>query len=116
MAARGSRGRRWLAVVALGSLTGIVLGGMLLRADMRPEAPPRLPSWLMLDAESDEAMPDDVVIREDLQRAIELRRRERFDRVLDARDPGELIEHATLTETVFERRTIGIDALFVVGD
>jgi hypothetical protein len=56
------------------------------------------------------------VLRADLERAVDLRRRERFDRVLDAREPGELIEHATLTEGVFERKAIGIDALFVVGD
>jgi len=44
------------------------------------------------------------------------RRREDFDRVLDARDPGELIEHATLTEAMFETAPIAIDALFIVGD
>src|SRR5207245_1809614 len=44
------------------------------------------------------------------------RRREFFDRVLDARDPGELVEHATLTEAALDRHKLGIDALFVVGD
>jgi Di-haem oxidoreductase, putative peroxidase len=60
--------------------------------------------------------PDDEVLREELARAIDLRRRESFDRMLDAREPGELIEHATLTEEDFDRRTLGIDTLFVVGD
>lgn len=61
-------------------------------------------------------IPDDGVLREQLDEAIELRRREDFDRMLDARDPGELVEHATLTEVDFDLRPIGIDTLFVVGD
>ena len=43
-------------------------------------------------------IPDDVVLFEQLERAVDLRRREDFDRMLDARDPGELVEHATLSE------------------
>jgi hypothetical protein len=84
----------------------------------RPEAtaatnaPPWTASWWRYD----EAVPDDMALREDLERAIELRRREHFDRVLDARDPGELIEHATLLEAVFEQRAVSIDTLFIVGD
>jgi hypothetical protein len=62
------------------------------------------------------AVPDDVVLAQDLERAIELRRREDFDRMLDARDPGELVEHATLSEQALDRRVLGIDSLFVVGD
>src|SRR5262249_39130810 len=65
---------------------------------------------------ADLAVPDDVVLAQDLERAIELRRRENFDRMLDARDPGELVEHATLSEQALDRRTLGIDSLFVVGD
>ena len=64
----------------------------------------------------DTAIPDDTVLLEQLERAVDLRHRERFDRVLDARDPGELVEHATLTDGVLDRHTFGIDALFVVGD
>ena len=64
----------------------------------------------------DVTIPDDNVLREELQRAVDLRNREHFDRVLDARDPGELIEHATLPEAVLDRNTLGPDALFVVGD
>jgi hypothetical protein len=62
------------------------------------------------------AVPDDAVLLEQLEDAIELRRREDFDRVLDARDPGELIEHATLTDVDFDHRILGIDTLFIVGD
>jgi hypothetical protein len=62
------------------------------------------------------AVPDETVLLEQLQEAIELRGREDFDRMLDARDPGELIEHATLTEVDFDHRTLGIDTLFIVGD
>ncbi|HYC00079.1 MAG TPA: di-heme oxidoredictase family protein [Candidatus Limnocylindrales bacterium] len=61
-------------------------------------------------------VPDEPLLREQLEDAVELRRREDYDRTLDARDPGELIEHATLNEIDFDRRTLGIDTLFVVGD
>lgn len=59
---------------------------------------------------------DDVLLVEQLARAVDLRRREDYDRMLDARDPGELAEHATLTDVDFEHRRLGIDTLFVVGD
>ncbi|MFN2375877.1 MAG: di-heme oxidoredictase family protein [Candidatus Binatia bacterium] len=59
---------------------------------------------------------DDTVLMELLSEAIELRRREDFDRMLDARDPGELIEHARLNEADFDNRKLGIDTLFIVGD
>ncbi|MBI5504442.1 MAG: hypothetical protein HY899_06550 [Deltaproteobacteria bacterium] len=59
---------------------------------------------------------DDPLLLEELEKALDLRMREDFDRVLDARDPGELIEHATLTDVDFDHRTLGIDTLFIVGD
>ena len=62
------------------------------------------------------ASADDIMLREQLEKALELRRRETFDRVLDARDPGELIEHATVSEVALDRHKLGIDGLFVVGD
>ncbi|MBI3769187.1 MAG: hypothetical protein HY271_11970 [Deltaproteobacteria bacterium] len=62
------------------------------------------------------AIPDDTVLQEQLEKSVDLRRRETFDRVLDARDPGELVEHATLTDAALDRHILGIDALFVVGD
>jgi hypothetical protein len=62
------------------------------------------------------AAPEDTVLLEQMEEAIELRRREDFDRMLDARESGELIEHATLTEVDFDHRKLGIDTLFVVGD
>lgn len=61
-------------------------------------------------------IPDDTILQEQLDEAIELRRREMFDRFLDARDSGELIEHATLNEADFARRKLGVDSLFIVGD
>jgi hypothetical protein len=67
-------------------------------------------------ATDDTAIPDDTVLLEQLEEAIDLRRREDFDRMLDARDPGELIEHATLNETHFELRPLDVESLFVVGD
>jgi len=69
-------------------------------------------------ADGGDAIPvtDDTTLAELLDEAIELRRREDYDRMLDARDPGELIEHATLTDLDFEHRKLGIDTLFIVGD
>lgn len=115
MTSVAKRRRRWWRVAALAGVLGLatVIQGYERAEDERPEGLP----WL-LDPRlaPDTAIPDDVLLRADLERAVDLRVREHYDRVLDARDPGELIEHATLTETVFERRTIGIDALFIVGD
>ena len=64
----------------------------------------------------DSGVPDDAVLLEDLTRALDVRRREDFDRMLDARDPGELVEHATLTEVDFDHRTVTGETLFIVGD
>jgi hypothetical protein len=65
---------------------------------------------------ADLAVPDDVVLAKDLERAVELRQREKFDRTLDARDPGELVEHATLSDAALDRNILHADALFIVGD
>lgn len=74
-------------------------------------------AWEALLAADDTRVPDEPVLTEQLEEAIELRRREDYDRVLDARDPGELIEHATLSEKDFEHREgIDIETLFIVGD
>src|SRR5262245_52970638 len=61
-------------------------------------------------------IPDDTVLLEQLQYAVDLRSRENFDRMLDARDPGELVEHATLSDAALDRNILHVDALFVVGD
>lgn len=109
------RRRRWRVALLGGVLAGTLAGGAWLRADP-PPAPYEHPPWMASWSRYDEAIPDDVVLREDLERAIDLRRREHFDRVLDARDPGELLEHATLNEYVFEKRGVNVDTLFIVGD
>jgi hypothetical protein len=85
-----------------------------LEAGRRPgaDAKPADAAWRTAET----AIPDDVVLLEQLERAIDLRRREDFDRMLDARDPGELIEHATVSEVGLDRGVLGIDSLFVIGD
>jgi mono/diheme cytochrome c family protein len=93
-----------------------VLGGVWLarrttRAHDVPVPPP--PAAFTI---SDTNVPDDPVLLGQLERAIDLRRREDFDRMLDARDPGELVEHATLSDRALDRKVLGIDALFIVGD
>ena len=67
-------------------------------------------------ATDDTALPDDNFLRVQLEKAVDLRRREDFDRMLDAREAGELIEHATLSEAALDRSTLGIDVLFIFGD
>lgn len=103
-----------LAAAAL--LAAALRGRAASRADAAASADHGPPGWTSSWWRYDEAIPDDVALRADLERAIDLRRREHFDRVLDARDPGELLEHATLVEAVFEQHTIGIETLFIVGD
>ena len=61
-------------------------------------------------------VPPDTVLLEQLEHAIDLRLRDDYDRFLDGRDPGELLEHATLTQTALDRGIFGPDALFIVGD
>jgi hypothetical protein len=106
--------RAWRAV-GVGCLAGSALAIGLIQLRAR-QAHGDEPNWAAGFATSDTAIPDDTILLKQLEKAIELRRRENFDRVLDARDPGELIEHATLTEVHFDHWTLGIDSLFIVGD
>jgi hypothetical protein len=95
-----------LLAVALPSLAGT------------PPAPGRAAAPAADSARSSDDVPiaDDVVLTEMLADAIELRRREDFDRMLDARDPGELVEHATLNDYAFDYGNLDVETLFVVGD
>jgi hypothetical protein len=110
---RPRRGWSWKGV-ALVFLAALSLGIPLIHRDAHPRGAitPRDAGYAI----DETAIPDDTILLDQLEKTIDLRRREDFDRVLDARDPGELIEHATLTEANFDRRTLGIDSLFVVGD
>ena len=107
---------RWKRSAAtLGVVAAASLGALLIQAHARHGREAE-PAWSAAFATDETAIPDDAVLLQELEKAVDLRRREDFDRVLDARDPGELIEHATLTEKALDRRILGIDALFVVGD
>ncbi|HEV7734297.1 MAG TPA: di-heme oxidoredictase family protein [Candidatus Binatia bacterium] len=107
-----ARPRRWLIVVMLAALAAVLA---VLRAQAGDGTPPdpRLRDQFAVDAST---LPDDALLLKQLAAAVELRHRENFDRMLDAKEPGELIEHATLTEVDFDHRTLGIDTLFIVGD
>src|SRR2546430_17300633 len=108
--------RRWRwGAATLGLLAAVSLGTLVIRAQARHTGDAAL-AWSAGFATDDAAIPDDTVLMQELEKSIDLRRREDFDRMLDARDPGELIEHATLTEKALDRRILGIDALFAVGD
>src|SRR5436853_6464041 len=99
MAIRSLRGRwRVLAGLASGGVAALGLGVALLRADAPPDDHAAV-AWQALRAGYDEAIPDDTALRDGLARAVDLRRRAHFDRVLDAREPGELSEPATRTES-----------------
>ena len=96
-----------LAALAIGVVAAQTHGRPAVRHDLRRDG---------AFATDDTAIPDDVILSQQLDKAVDLRRREDFDRMLDARDPGELVEHATLSEAALDLRTHDIDALFVVGD
>ena len=115
VAAREARPRRtWTSgVVTLGLLAAASLGVVTAHA-RHARGTESTPGAAF--GTDDTAIPDDAVLLHQLEKAIDLRRREDFDRMLDARDPGELIEHATLTEVDFDHRNLGIDTLFIVGD
>ena len=102
-------------VASLGRVMCVALGIMLIHVQPR-QAHGEESAWIAGFATRDAAIPDDTVLLEQLEKSIDLRRREEFDRVLDAREAGELIEHATLTEVDFDHRPLGIDTLFIVGD
>jgi hypothetical protein len=106
------RMRQW----RLAALRGIGLAVAFLSTPAQAQQAASDSNWIAGFATHEEAIPDDTVLLEQLQQAIDLRGRETFDRVLDARDPGELIEHATLTEVDFQHSKLDIEALKVVGD
>src|SRR5438046_4000535 len=107
---------RWKRSAAtLGVVAAASLGALLIQAHARHGREAE-PAWSAAFATDETATPDDAVLLQELEKAVDLRRREDFDRMLDARDPGELIEHATLTEKALDRRIPGTDARFVVGD
>jgi mono/diheme cytochrome c family protein len=96
------------AAVAAGcapvSVEGLGPGPALERSgvpDWLPPAPP---------------LPADSELLDELRVAVDFRARDDFDRFLDARDPGELLEHATITQTALDRGIFGLDDLFVIGD
>jgi hypothetical protein len=112
------RRTRERGVAALGSLAATALAMLsILSVQVHARRGQDVEStWHPAFAKDETAVPDDSVLVQQLEEAIELRRREDFDRMLDARDPGELIEHATLNEHHFDLRVLGIDTLFIVGD
>lgn len=62
------------------------------------------------------AIPEDDVLAREIAAALDLRRHSEFERALDAKEQGELLEHATMSQITLDRGIFGLDALFVVGD
>jgi len=108
--------RTWAwGVAAAGALAATAFGTLAIQARvLHAHAPAPIPSTAF--ATIDTAIPDDNVLTEQLEKAIDLRLRENFDRMLDARDPGELVEHATLSDAALDRNVLHVDVLFIVGD
>src|SRR5437870_2542931 len=72
---------RW-GIATLGFLAAASLGVLVIRTQARESRGAESP-WSAAFATDDAAIPDDTVLREQLQKAIDLRRREFFDRVLE---------------------------------
>ena len=70
------------------------------------------PSWWLPAL----AVPTGSQLVEEIEAALDLRVREDFYRALDARDPDELLEHATLTQIAVDRGIFGADAIYVMGE
>lgn len=79
-------------------------------------APERTRSVSEVGFPYDLVLPADSDLLRQIEAALDFRLREDFDRVLDARESGELLEHATLTQLAIDRGIFGSDALFVFGD
>lgn len=97
---RGSRAA--LLLVALASCDGS-------GADATPPAHSRLFDETL-------SLPSDDVIEQMRLDAIAVERLEDLDRALDAKEPGELLEHATLTQQALDRGVFGPADLLRVGD
>src|SRR5437870_13613237 len=113
----GSRPRRrwpWGAAT-LGLLAAVSLGTLVIQAHAR-HTRDAASAWSAGFATDDTAIPDDTVLMQELEKSIDLRRREDFDRLLGARDRGERIEHATLTEKALVRRGLASDPPVVRAD
>lgn len=93
--------------------------GVVIWRCARADGPPRRPMRTPMHGHSllpTLPLPSDNELARDLAEAVDFRQRETFDRVHDAWDPGELVEHATMTQIALDRGIFGKDALFVVGD
>jgi len=62
------------------------------------------------------AAPSDGDLLAQIHTALDLRRRKDADRFLDARDPGELLEHATISQAALDRGVFGLKDVFVIAD
>jgi mono/diheme cytochrome c family protein len=61
-------------------------------------------------------VPSDSDLELEIHGALEKKRREDRDRALDAREAGEQLEHATLSQLALDRQVFTLDDIFRVGD
>src|SRR5262249_26055374 len=97
-----SNARRMWGVATLGLLAVTTVGGVLFQVHAGREDP--VPMGVAAFATHETASRDDAGLMRELEKAIELRRRETVDRVRDAHDPGEPLELATLADAEVDRR------------
>jgi hypothetical protein len=62
------------------------------------------------------AIPSDRELELEIADALGLKRLRDLDRALDAKEPGEQLEHATLSQVALDREVFTLDDLFRVGD
>ena len=100
-------------------LLSLAAGGCLAPRDeaAKGEAGPRdrrLADRQFLDR--DFSIPADTELIRQIEKAVDLRLRREYDQFLDATEPGELLEHATLTQVELDRSRLKLDGIFLVGD
>lgn len=95
----------------------IVVLALVSCADSSPKSDLNITSRVAFEW-TDEALelPDEDVLTDALNEAHDIYLRERFERVLDAHDPGELLEHASLTQLALDRGVFDNADIFIFGD
>ena len=79
------------------------------------EAPPRQ-AMPEVDLREGVAIPADHDLAFEIEEALAKKRLADFDRALDAKEPGEQLEHATLSQIALDREVFTLDDMFRVAD
>lgn len=77
--------------------------------------PPR-PAATAVDLRESVAIPADHDLAIEIEEAVAKKRLADFDRALDAKEPGEQLEHSTLSQVALDREVFTLDDMFRVAD